>query len=83
MEKTIEVDPITQNELLTAAKKGFLGVLNIMESEEMELSMTDWRDIAWTAYFNGFVHGCIGATTDEGLKETVFVMNEEIKIQKH
>lgn len=82
MEKTFDIDPITRKELFDAALKGFCEMLQTMESDSTEYFMMDWRDVAKQAYTTGFIHGCIGSSTDENLKETVFVMNEEIKMQR-
>lgn len=82
MEKTIDLDPITKKEIFNAIEKGFAELLQTMESDSTEYFMMDWRDVAKQAYTTGFIHGCIGSSTDENLKETVFVMNEEIKMQR-
>ena len=82
MENTFDIDPITKKEIFEAAEKGFAEMLQTMESDGTEYFMMDWRDVAKLCYSVGFIHGCIGSSTDENLKETVFVMNEEIRMQK-
>ena len=82
MENAFDIDPITKKEIFKATEKGFSELLQTMESDSTEYSMMDWRDVAKLCYSIGFIHSCIALTNDENLKETVFVMNEEIKMQR-
>lgn len=82
MENTFDIDPITKKELFNAIEKGFSELLQTMESDSTEYFMMDWRDLVKLCYSIGFIHGCIVPSTDETLKETVFVMNEEIRMQR-
>lgn len=81
-EKTFDVDPFTRRELFTAAFKSFNGILQVMQRDYEQYKNMDWITVARTAYVNGFLNGCIAATTDPNFKETVDLMNDEIAYQK-
>jgi hypothetical protein len=79
MSRKLYIDPTTEREFEGAARKAYLDLLDSIDVEDYEDA--DLQDIAELFFYNGFMSGCLKMHTDENFRETVLVLNEEVKMQ--
>lgn len=79
----IDLDPDTRKEVMSRALQSYnKAVVEIVnEMGEQMFGTMDWQDLAMLFYFNGFVGGSIATATDAKFRDSVLLMNDEIKYQ--
>lgn len=75
----IIIDPITLKEFNDAVSNEFNDLVEELDMDAVE--ELDYQDIAEMFFLNGFYRGCIAATSNEELKETLLMMKKEIEYQ--
>ena len=76
-----ELDPITEQELNDVIEDQFGDLTKALMKDGTDLHSQTIEDIALLFFSNGFLRGCMAMTEDEGLKDTIAMMNEEIAYQ--
>lgn len=75
----IIIDPITLKEFTDAATDQFNDLVEELDMDAVE--EMDYQDIAEMFFLNGFYRGAMAATSDEELKETLYMITKEIEYQ--
>lgn len=81
MAKDIIFDPQTTKELDEATSEQYGDFCNTVLENGIDLDELDSQEIASMFFVNGFMRGLMAMHKDENLRETVLVMDDEIKIQ--
>lgn len=79
MSRKLYIDPTTEREFEEAARQAYSSLMESIDMEDLEYA--DLQDIAELFFYNGFMSGCLKMHTDEDFRETVLVLNEEVKMQ--
>lgn len=79
MSMKLYIDPTTQREFEEAAREAYHDLLDSIDVEDLEDA--DLQDIAELFFYNGFMSGCLKMHADEDFRETVLVLDEEVKMQ--
>ena len=79
---TVELDPITAEEVDKVIETEFNEIVNAMQKDGMDFDTLSFDDIAELFFANGFLRGCMAMTENEDLKETMSLVSEEIEYQK-
>lgn len=81
MSRKLYIDPTTQQEFEEAARQAYHDLLDSIDPEDYEDEDLDYQDIAELFFYNGFMSGCLKMHADEDFRETVLVLDEEVKMQ--
>lgn len=79
MSQKLYIDPTTEREFEEAARQAYSSLMESIDVEDLE--DLDYQDIAELFFYNGFMSGCLKMHTDEDFRETILVLNEEVKMQ--
>ena len=79
MSRKLYIDPTTEREFEEAAREAYHDLLDSIDVEDLEDA--DLQDIAELFFYNGFMSGCLKMHADEDFRETVLVLDEEVKMQ--
>ncbi len=79
MSSKLYIDPTTEREFEEAARQAYSSLMESIDVEDLE--DVDLQDIAELFFYNGFMSGCLKMHADEDFRETVLVLNEEVKMQ--
>lgn len=79
MANDIAIDPITANEFHQTVAESFDNVMASLDIEALE--DMDLQEALFMLFLNGFYQGATAMTYDPDLKETLYMMTQEIEYQ--
>lgn len=81
---SIHIDPETQDSIIACGMADFDASVEqfIASNPHLDFDSVSWIDIAQQFFINGYISGALEAISNQDFKESIELMDEEIKYQQ-